>query len=137
MVAFVRNCLVKMTEAVLVNFCCYDYDANAYEAVQKISSGTLELYQLLKQLLLQLQLCKNIFRSLLPAYWRYKPGFCFFFSDINKMSNLLHVGLMLIISKALTIFCLLCLCRNREYPCNFQNKTVISKLFFQTSAQVK
>ena len=52
MVAFVRNCLVKMTEAVLVNFCCYDYDANAYEAVQKISSGTLELYQLLKQLLL-------------------------------------------------------------------------------------
>ena len=52
MVAFVRSCLVKMTEAVLVNFCCYDYDANAYEAVQKISSGTLELYQLLKQLLL-------------------------------------------------------------------------------------
>ena len=36
-----------------------------------------------------------------------------------------------------TILCLLCLCRNREYPGNFQNKTVISKLFFQMSAQVK
>ena len=31
-----------------------------------------------------------------------------------------------------TILCLLILCRNREYPGNFQNKTVISK-----SAQVK
>ena len=31
-------------EAVLVNFCCYDYGANASEAVQKISTKTLELY---------------------------------------------------------------------------------------------
>ena len=53
------------------------------------------------------------------------------------MSNLLHVGLILIISKVFTILCLLCLCRNREYPGNFQNETVISKLFFQMSAQVK
>ena len=37
------------------------------------------------------------------------------------MSNLLHVGLMLIISKVFTILCLLCLCRDREYPGNFQN----------------
>ena len=44
---------------------------------------------------------------------------------------------MLIISKVFTILCLLWLCRNREYPGNFQNKTVISKLFFQMSAQVK
>ena len=53
------------------------------------------------------------------------------------MSNLLNVGLTLIISKVFTILCLLCLCRNREYPGNFQNETVISKLFFQMSAQVK
>ena len=36
-----------------------------------------------------------------------------------------------------TILCLLCLCRNREYPGNFQNKIVIRKLLFQMSAQVK
>ena len=53
------------------------------------------------------------------------------------MSNLLHVGLILIISKVFTILCLLYLCRNREYPGNFQNETAISKLFFQMSAQVK
>ena len=36
-------------EAVLVNFCCYDYGANASEAVQKISTRTLlELCQLIK-----------------------------------------------------------------------------------------
>ena len=31
-------------EAVLANFCCYDYGAKASEAVQKISTRTLELY---------------------------------------------------------------------------------------------
>ena len=36
MVAFVRNCSVKM--AVLAIFCCYDYGANASEAVQKIAA---------------------------------------------------------------------------------------------------
>ena len=73
-------------EAVLANFCCYDYDygANASEAVQKISTRTLELYSnSLKQQILQLHLWKNIFSSLLPACWRYKRGFCFF-PDINK-----------------------------------------------------
>ena len=53
------------------------------------------------------------------------------------MSNILHVGLILIITKVFTILCLLCLCRNREYPGNFQNETIISKLFFQMSVQVK
>ena len=35
-------------EAVLANFCCYDYCANASKAVQKISTRTLELCQLTK-----------------------------------------------------------------------------------------
>ena len=40
-------------EAVLVNFCCYDYGTNASEAVQKISTRTLDLYaNSLKQLIL-------------------------------------------------------------------------------------
>ena len=60
-----------------------------------------------------------------------------FFSWQIKISNLLHVGLILIISKVFTILCLLCLCRNKEFSGNFQNKTVISKLFFQMSAQAK
>ena len=43
MVAFVRNFSVKMTlrndfEAVLITFGCYDYGANASEAVQKIGT---------------------------------------------------------------------------------------------------
>ena len=66
-------------EVVFVNFCCYDYGANASETVQKISTRTLELYaNSLKQLILLLYLWKNTFNSLLPAYWRCKPGFCFF-----------------------------------------------------------
>ena len=40
-------------EVVLVNFCYYDCGANASEAVQKISTGTLGLYvNSLKQLVL-------------------------------------------------------------------------------------
>ena len=42
------------------------------------------------------------------------------------MSNLLHVRLILFISKLFIILCLLCLCKNREYPGNFQNKSVNS-----------
>ena len=53
------------------------------------------------------------------------------------MINPLHVGLILIISKVFTILCLLRLCRNREYPGKFQNKTLISKPFFQMIAQEK
>ena len=45
MVDFVRNCVVP----VLVNFCCYEYGANASEPVQKIRTRTpLELCQLTK-----------------------------------------------------------------------------------------
>ena len=40
-------------QAVLINFCCYDFGANVSDAVQKISTGTLELYvNSLKQLIL-------------------------------------------------------------------------------------
>ena len=55
------------------------------------------------------------------------------------MSNLLHVGLILIISKVFTILYLLYMCAhgNRKYPGNLQNKKVVSKLFFQMGAQVK
>ena len=55
------------------------------------------------------------------------------------MSNLLHVGLILIISEVFTILFLPCLCAhgNRKYPGNLQNKTVTNKPFFQMSAQVK
>ena len=36
-------------QAVLVNFCCYEYGANASEAIQEISTrALLELYQLTK-----------------------------------------------------------------------------------------
>ena len=36
-------------EAVLVNFCCYEYGANASEAAQKISTRTLlKLFQITK-----------------------------------------------------------------------------------------
>ena len=40
---------------------------------------------------------------------------------------------MLIISKVLTTLCLLCLCRQKKHPGNFQNKSV--KLSFQLSVQ--
>ena len=63
-------------------------------------------------------------------------NFCYY--EYIKMSNLLHVGLILIISRVFTILYFLCLCRNREHRGNFQNKTVISKLLFcQMSAKVK
>ena len=72
MVAFVRNYLVKMTfEAVLVNFCCYDYGANASVAVLKTSTRSLlELCQLTKTVNFTATRMKNIFSSLLLAYWR-------------------------------------------------------------------
>ena len=54
MVAFFCDELLSENdfEVILVNFCCYDYGANASEAVQKISTRTLlELCQLTKQLI--------------------------------------------------------------------------------------
>ena len=46
MVAFFCDELLSENdfEVILVNLCCYDYGANASEAVQKISTWTLELY---------------------------------------------------------------------------------------------
>ena len=43
MVAFFCDELLSENdfEVILVNFCCYDYGANASEAVQKISTRTL------------------------------------------------------------------------------------------------
>ena len=44
-------------EAVLVNFCCYEYGANAFEAAQNISTRTpLSYANSLKQLILKLHL---------------------------------------------------------------------------------
>ena len=49
MVAFVRNCLVKMTLRLFWSISVYEYGANVSEAVQKISTRTrLELCQLTK-----------------------------------------------------------------------------------------
>ena len=56
-------------EVVFVNFCCYDYGANASETVQKISTRKANFMA---------TPMKNIFSSLLSAYWRCKPVFCFF-----------------------------------------------------------
>ena len=48
---------------------------------------------------------------------------------MDLSSKVSHIGLMLIISKVFTILCLLYLRGNREYPGNFQNKAVSTKLF--------
>ena len=76
--------------------------------------------------------------KLLPACWRYKPGFYFsffFFFYVRKkikqhrfypLNYLLHIVLMLITSKVFLILCLLCLCGNRKYHGSFQRKSVNS-----------
>ena len=68
-------------KAVLANFCCYGYGANASEAVQKISAGV--VCRLTKTGNFIATPMKKTFSCLLPACWRYKPGFCFF-PNINK-----------------------------------------------------
>ena len=60
-----------------------------------------------------------------------------FFSWQIKISNLLHVGLILIISKVFTILVYFACVGIREYHGNFQNEKVTSKFFFKGSAQVK
>ena len=66
-------------EAVLVNFCYYEYGANASEAVQKISTRTLlELCQLTKTANFKATPMKKHLAVYCLLYWRYKPGFCFF-----------------------------------------------------------
>ena len=51
MVAFARSCFNGQNdfEAILVNFCSYDYNPSASEAVQMISTRKPELYQLTKK----------------------------------------------------------------------------------------
>ena len=89
----------------------------------------------------QLYYQMNSFRSIFQQH--FKPTPCF---EIAPTSNC-EVGAppprmfstpvgnpaaaVLIISKVFTILCLLCPSRNREYPGNFQNETVITKLYFQ------
>ena len=135
-VAFVRNCLVKMTSRLFqsISVVMTTYGANASEAVQKISTRTLlELCQLTKTANFIATPMKKHIYQFITGLLEIQARFMFQI----KMSNLLHVGLILINSKVFTILCLLCLCRNREYLGNFQNKTVISKLFFRICAQVK
>ena len=136
MVTFVRNCLVKTTLRLFQSISvAMNMVPMLLRQFRRLAQGHCWSYaNSLKQLIYSYTYEKT-FSSLSPAYWRYKPGL--FFSWQIKMSNLLHVGLILIISKVFNILCLLCLCRNREYRGNFENKTVISKLFFQISAQVK
>ena len=58
----------------------YEYGANASKVVQKISTRTLlKSCQLTKIVNFKATpMKKSMFSSLLPAFWRYKPGFCFF-----------------------------------------------------------
>ena len=69
-------------EVILVNFCCYDYGANASEAVQKISTwDTGVVCQLMETAnFIATSLKKHIHQFI--AYL-LEPGFCFF-PDINK-----------------------------------------------------
>ena len=54
-------------EAILTNFCCYDYGANASEAVQKISTRTQVVCQLAKTAnFIATPNEENIFSRLLP-----------------------------------------------------------------------
>ena len=73
MVVFVRNCLVKITlRLFLANFCCYDYGANASEAVQKIKDTGVACQLIKTANFIATHPRKKTFSSLLPACWRYK-----------------------------------------------------------------
>ena len=134
MVAFERNLLIEngyFSQFLLLWLWCQCF------WVQKISTRTLlELYQLTKTATF---IATPMKKTYLAVYYLLSgvTSLVFVFSLQIKMSNLLYVGLVLIISKVFTIVCLLCLCRNREEPGSFQDKTVISKLCFQMSTQVK
>ena len=140
MVAFVRNGLVKMTLRLFqsISVVMTIYGANASEAVRKISKRTLlELCQLTKTANFIATPMKKRIQQCITGLLEIQTRFLFFLSWQIKMSNLLHAGLILIIGKVFTSLCLLCLCRNREYPGDFQSKKLISKLFLQISAEVK
>ena len=80
MVAFVRNCLVKITLRLSYSISLIMTIAPMLlRQFRRLAQGHCWSYaNSLKQLLLKLHLWKNIFGSFLSAYWRYKPGFCFF-----------------------------------------------------------
>ena len=60
-----------VVEVVLVNFCCYDYGANASDALQKISTRLAgAASQLTKTADFIATPMKKTFSILLPAYWR-------------------------------------------------------------------
>ena len=112
-------------EAVLANFCWYEFGVSASEAVQKISTRTLEWYANSLKHLISLDFIATYEKTYLAVYYLLigdTSQVSVFFSWQIKMNNLLHVGLILLISKVFTILCLICLCRNREYRGNFQTK---------------
>ena len=89
MVAFVRNCLVKMALKLFQSISVVmTMVPMLLREFSRLAQGYCWSYaNSLKQLILYLHLLKNIFSSLSPAYWRYKPGL-FFFPDKKKKSNL-------------------------------------------------
>ena len=74
-------------EAVLVNFCCYDYGANASEAYQKISTRILlELYQLTKtaSFIYSYTYEKTVIYQFITCLLKIQARLLFFFPYINK-----------------------------------------------------
>ena len=138
--AFVGNCLVKMTLRLFQSISVVMTMVQMFlRQFRRLAQGHGWSYaNSLKQLILQLHLHEKTYLAVYYLVIGDASQVPVFFLTQIKMSNLfLPVGLMLTISEVFTILCLICLCGNREYPSNFQNKTVISKLFFQMNAQVK
>ena len=81
-VAFVRNYSVKMT--VLANFCCYEFGVSASQAVQKISTRTLEWYANSLKHLILLDFIATYEKTCLL---QIQARFLFFFQTKIKMSK--------------------------------------------------
>ena len=108
MVAFVKLFSENCFEAVLVNFCCYGLWCQCF---RRLAQGY----------------CWSSYATSLKQLAVY----CLLIGDTSqvsvfswqiKMNNLLHVGLILIISKVFTILCLLCLCRIGNSLVTFKTK---------------
>ena len=108
MVAFVKLFSENCFEAVLVNFCCYGLWCQCF---RRLAQGY----------------CWSSYATSLKQLAVY----CLLIGDTSqvsvfswqiKMNNLLHVGLILIISKVFTILCLLCLCRTGNSLVTFKTK---------------
>ena len=108
MVAFVKLFSENCFEAVLVNFCCYGLWCQCF---RRLAQGY----------------CWSSYATSLKQLAIY----CLLIGDTSqvsvfswqiKMNNLLHVGLILIISKVFTILCLLCLCRIGNSLVTFKTK---------------